>query len=215
MERALNNRRGAGIWMDSPDRYGLISRALHWAMAYLLLWQFAIILAWSIFGESDLLKAITDLGPYHQTVGLLTVVLVTIRAAWAFVNRKRRPAHKAGWPGRAALAGHRTLYALMFTIPALAILRSYGKGEGLAQWGIELLPATGQKIAWMIAPADALHGLLSWLLCMLIAGHIAMAVIHTAVLKDDILARMAGGLRPPEVPSHPPSPQPTDIPHVT
>lgn len=195
MKRSQSNWRGVGIWIDSPERYGLISRALHWGMAYLLIWQFVIILAWRIFGESDLLKTITGLGPYHRTVGLLTIILVITRACWVLVNRNRRPRHAAGWPGPVALAAHVTFYVLMFAIPALAILRSYGNGKGWAQWGIEIVPATGLQIGWMIAPADVLHGLLSWLLCILIAGHIAIALVHGLVLKDNVLSRMVGPLR--------------------
>ncbi|GGW46544.1 hypothetical protein GCM10007158_04320 [Vreelandella hamiltonii] len=45
-------------------------------------------------------------------------------------------------------------------------------------------------IGWMISPADLLHGPLSWLLCGLVVGHIAMALIHRYWLKDNVLARM-------------------------
>ena len=57
----------------------------------------------------------------------------------------------------------------------------------------ELLPEAEREIPWMIAPADLLHGPLSWLLCGLIIGHIAMALIHRFWLKDKVLARMVGG----------------------
>lgn len=181
--------------MDSPDRYGLVSRALHWFMAYLLMWQFVIILSWRVFGESDLLKTITGLGPYHRTVGLLTIILVILRAGWALVNRRQRPPHEAGWPGRAARAGHVALYFLMFAIPALAILRSYGNGKGWSQWGMQIVPATGEEIAWLMAPANILHGPLSWCLSALIVGHILAALFHRFIRKDGILARMTGPLR--------------------
>lgn len=180
------------IWMDSPERYGLVSRTLHWGMAYLLIWQFATILTWRIFGPAEWVKLVTSFGPYHGTTGLLAIVLVVIRAGWALVNRGRRPPHKAGWAGRAALAGHVVLYGLMFVIPALALLRAYGSGKGWAPW----IPATGQEIVWLTAPANALHGLLSWCLSALIVGHILMALLHRFVLKDSILARMTGPLKP-------------------
>lgn len=185
----------AGIWMDTPERYGLVSRAFHWLMAYLLIWQFTIITASRVFGRTELLKAIAAYGPYHGTVGLLTIVLVTLRAAWALLNAGRRPPHEPGWPGRIALAGHVGLYLLMFVIPAVAILRAYGRGKGWTQWGIQIVPATGEEVAWMTAPANALHGVLAWLLCLLIAGHIAMALHHRLIRRDRILARMAGRLR--------------------
>lgn len=46
----------------------------------------------------------------------------------------------------------------------------------------------------MVAPANLLHGVLSWCLSALIAGHIVMALFHQLALKDGTLARMAGSL---------------------
>jgi len=186
------------MWMDSPDRYGLVSRTLHWGMAYLLIWQFATILIWRMFGPVEWVSFVMSFGPYHGTVGLLTVVLVVIRAGWMLVNRKHRPPHEARWAGRVALAGHAALYGLMFVIPALALLRAYGNGKGWQPW----IPATGEEIAWLMAPANMLHGPLSWCLSALIVGHILAALFHRFIRKDGILARITGPLlsRPVAVP---------------
>ena len=88
---------------------------------------------------------------------------------------------------------HITFYALLLWLPAFAILRQVGRGGALRFYGMELLPEAEREIPWMIAPADLLHGPLSWLLCGLIIGHIAMALIHRFWLKDKVLARMVGG----------------------
>ncbi|MCD4512139.1 cytochrome b [Brucella pseudogrignonensis] len=191
MARSHNSRRDVGIWMDSPDRYGLISRVLHWFIAYMLIWQFATILTWRIFGPAGWVKFVTSFGPYHGTVGLLVLPLVVLRALWMLINRRRRPPHEMGWAGRAALAGHVTLYLLMFAIPALALLRAYGSGKGWLPW----IPATGEEVAWLTGPANALHGPLSWCLSVLIVGHILAALFHRFIRKDGILARMVGPLR--------------------
>lgn len=87
---------------------------------------------------------------------------------------------------------HLAFYALLILIPALAILRQYGRGGHLIFYGIELLPEAEREIAWMMAPADLLHSTLAWLLLALIAGHVAMALAHRLWLKDGILARMLG-----------------------
>jgi cytochrome b561 len=84
---------------------------------------------------------------------------------------------------------------LLFAIPALALFRAYGSGKGREQWGINIVPATGEKVEWMMAPANALHSLLSWALCVLIVAHILAALFHCLVLKDGILSRMAGTMR--------------------
>ncbi|MFK0386505.1 cytochrome b [Agrobacterium sp. NPDC090273] len=179
------------MWLDSPDRYGLISRLLHWGMACLLVWQFAVILTWRVFGPADWVKSVTSFGPGHGTIGLLTIILVVIRVIWALINRGRRPERASGWSGRAAAVVHCSFYGLMFVIPALALLRAYGNGRGFMPW----IPASGVRIDWMVAPANLLHGVLSWCLLVLIAGHIVMALFHQLALKDGTLARMAGSFR--------------------
>lgn len=183
------------FWMDSPEKYGLVSRALHWGMAYILLWQFVMILSWKLVGPSPVLDVISGFGPGHGTVGFLTIVLVAVRAIWTFINRNQRPPHAAGLVGQLARVAHNAFYVLLFAIPSLALFRAYGSGKGREQWGINIVPATGEKVEWMMAPANMLHSLLSWVLCVLIVAHIMAALFHRFVLKDDILSRMAGPMR--------------------
>ncbi|WP_372022206.1 cytochrome b [Tistrella mobilis] len=178
-------------WADTPARYGLISRGFHWLMAALLIWQFLIIGLWQGVGDTPWVRAVTALGPFHVTIGLYTITLVTLRAAWAAAMRHRRPPGAPGWQGRAARLIHGSLYALMFTIPALGLLRAYGSGKGQVQWDHQLIPATGIEIPWMISLADAVHGEASWLMAVLILGHTGVAVIH-GLKRDGVLRRMAG-----------------------
>ena len=179
------------IWMDSAERYGLVSRILHWLMAYLLIWQFFTLLTWRLFGPAELVKFVTSLGPSHGTVGLLVLPLVILRACWALANRKKRPQQDSSLQGMLAAAGHFTFYLLMFAIPALALTRAYGNGKGFTPW----IPATGEKIEWLTAPANMLHGPLSWCLSALIVGHILAALFHRFIRNDSVFARMVGPLR--------------------
>jgi cytochrome b561 len=74
-------------------------------MAYILLWQFVMILSWKMVGPSPVLDAIRVFGPAHGTVGFLTIVLVVVRGIWAFTNRNQRPPHQAGLMVRDASNG--------------------------------------------------------------------------------------------------------------
>ncbi|PZQ52117.1 MAG: cytochrome B [Rhodovulum sulfidophilum] len=175
---------------DTPERYGLVSRALHWSMAALFAWQFLGMILKKLAEDS---AAATFIRGTHSSIGALLFLLVVIRAVWAFSNRRERPAHGTGLLGRAAAAGHFALYALMIIAPALALLRAYGSGRGLNFLGMaQIIPATGTRIDWMVAPASALHGNLSWLLLALIVGHITMVFVHRDLLRDNTMAKMAG-----------------------
>lgn len=189
-------RESAGIqWRDTPDRYGAISRFLHWSMAVLILWQFLMMILFDIFGPLEALQAVARFGP-HGIVGAAVLVLVLIRGAWALFNVRRRPPQAPGHLGRIARAGHLGFYALMLVIPAVALLRVYGSGRGWRPYDVQLIPTTGEEIAWMVAPGDAVHGLLSWVLLALVGGHVAMALAHHLFWKDATLQRMAGSPRP-------------------
>lgn len=175
------------LW-DSSDGYGLISRIFHWLMALLFVWQFA---------SAILRVAARDTPAYqffwsaHYELGFTLLLLVCLRGIWGLVNLSRRP-RRAGAAGWLAGLGHVAIYALMFAIPALALLRVYGRGRGFSYLGIEIFEPTGVQDAALTAPANAAHGLLGWVLLVLIIGHVAMALIHHFVLRDDTLRHMAG-----------------------
>ena len=178
-------------WRDSPDGYGRVSRTLHWLTAALVTLQFTVLLTWRGMGENAITLFLASIGP-HGSLGFMILIVTLARLGWAWINRKQRPPHTLGLGGRLARFVHITFYGLLMWLPAFAILRQYGRGGALRFYGMELLPEAERDITWMIAPAELLHGPLSWLLCGLVIGHITMVLIHRFWLKDRVLARMVG-----------------------
>lgn len=176
-------------WKDDGLRYGLISRAFHWSMAFIICWQFSGMVIGALFGRS----ALTDLlNGTHGELGVIILVVALLRALWGLCNLGNRPPHKQGLIGIAARVGHGVLYLLMLVIPAIALLRATGSEWGLRLFGSQLVPRGGENTGWMVTPANLLHGTLAWTLLALIVGHIAMVVIHRIVWKENLLSRMAG-----------------------
>ena len=181
------------VWRDTPQRFGRISRCLHWGMALLMAWQFAGMLAKVGLGKEAALTGI--LSAAHAHVGLLLLVLCMARGVWGLMNSGRRPSNGTGFMGVAAWLGHAGLYLLMLVVPFLALLRMLGNTRPFNWFGfIPLNDGSGEKIEWMVAPASAVHGLLGWLLLALIVGHMLMVVLHRWVWKDDVAQRMLGRL---------------------
>lgn len=174
---------------DSPDRYGRISRALHWGMAALFAWQFAGMALKLLLGRTPLTAFWVGT---HPSVGATLLLLIVLRVGWAVAQRPQRPPYQAGRLGRFARLGHLALYALMLVVPALALLRLFGSDRGARLFGVQLRPAGSAKVDWMMAPANLLHSYLAWLLLALIAGHIAMVCVHRWRWRDDVLGRMIG-----------------------
>ncbi|WPL55457.1 cytochrome b [Qipengyuania profunda] len=175
--------------LDNPDRYGAVSRSLHWGMAVLFLIQFCSAAAhWGLPRENALREMLWG---YHTDVGLTLFLLVFLRGAWGLANMSRRPTHP-GALGRAAMAGHLAIYALMIIVPSVRVLAAAGGTRGLSFWGIEVLQPRGQEVTWMQIPAEW-HGEMGWLLAALILGHAGIALFwHGSIKRDGTLQRMVG-----------------------
>ncbi|AMJ60270.1 cytochrome B [Bosea sp. PAMC 26642] len=174
------------LWLDSPRRYGLISRGFHWLMAALFAWQFAGALLFVTVGDSAVTRFV---GGTHLELGFVLFALVLLRGGWGLANWKRRPPHHDR-VGRVAAAVHMVIYGLMIVVPGIALLRQSGSGKPFSPFGIPVLPARAEKIDWMIVPGDLLHYWLGFLLLVVVLGHAGMAVLHRLMWKDDLLKRM-------------------------
>lgn len=174
------------VWLDSPRRYGRVSRGLHWLMAALFAWQFAGALLYVTIGDAALTRLV---GGSHFTLGFTLFVLVLVRGFWGLANLHRRPAHP-GAQGRAVAAGHGLIYLLMVLVPSLALLRQYGSGKPFAPYGIPVMPARETKIEWMMLPADLFHYWLGFTLLIVVLGHAAMAFLHRRLWNETVLTRM-------------------------
>lgn len=170
--------------MDSTSRYGLVSRALHWGMALLFVWQFSGAGA-RVLLEDTAIESF--LWGTHRNVGVLLLTLVVLRALWALANASRRP------PAVSVMAklGHLALYGLMIAVPTIALIRQYGSGRPLEVFGVPLMSGGGERVEWMINLGGLLHGELGWALLVLVLGHIGMAVLHRRLTGHSLMTRMA------------------------
>jgi len=176
------------VFFDNRDGYGLISRAFHWSMAILFLWQFISAIL-RIFAKNTMVYDF--FWAAHHQLGFALLILVLMRGGWGLLNIRRRP-HKHSFAGKLALLGHLVIYGLMFAVPAVALLRTYGSGRGFSFLGVQIFEQTGVQNAALTAPGNALHGLLGWVLLAAVAGHVLMALVHHFALRDDTLRYMTG-----------------------
>lgn len=164
---------------DNQQRYGTVSRFLHWSMA--------ICFGFMLFTGLQSEETFRSLMPYHKSVGTILMGLVVIRILWAWLNASRRP--PAG--NLFVKLGHLALYALMFIVPLAALIRQYGGARGaLDVFGVNVMDGSPEKIDWMVQLGNNLHSALAWLLFALVGGHIFMAIYHQ-IKGEKILNRMA------------------------
>ncbi|GAA4360249.1 cytochrome b [Kangiella marina] len=172
---------------DTKARYGQVSRLLHWGIALLIIWQFLSAAAHFFFDETAIEAFFW---PTHKPVGVLILLLMSVRVVWALVNMANRPSAVS----LISRLGHFTLYAFLLAIPTVALLRQYGSGRSFEPFGIPLFSGfEGEKIQWMIDLGSLLHSTLGWILLAFIIGHIGMVFWHKYSTKgENVLPRMWG-----------------------
>lgn len=135
----------------------------------------------------------------HASFSLIVLALVALRALVRLLRPwPALPEHMPAWQRLVARATHTALYVLMIALP-------------LAGWSIVsapgcchinpfvfdqfLLPSLDPAPIPDRATAFAVHSALAWIAMGTIALHASAALFHHFVYKDDILARIAPGLR--------------------
>lgn len=166
---------------DTLERYGTISRLLHWFTVLGYAFIVYTVIAWNI-NEDNL-----GLIGVHQSIGFLLLILTILRIIWAIRNRGTRPRNSA-----LAHAGHGMIYLLILTVPLIGILRQYGGArKNLEVFGITVLPTASSKIELLTQLGNTFHGKLGFVLFFLVVGHILMAIVHQ-IRGEKILNRMMG-----------------------
>lgn len=169
---------------DNSSRYGSVTRFLHWGMALIVLWQIFTVTVRVLLKDSAL---DTFAWGTHRQFGAILLLLGAIRLVWALVNWARRPPAVM----LAARLGHMTLYGLLILVPSLGLLRHYGAGRSFDVFGLPLFSGFDGKIEPLMWLGNQFHGLLGWLLIILIFGHTAMVVWHRKRSGQiDVLPRM-------------------------
>lgn len=172
---------------DSPQRYGTVSRILHWAVAVLVVWQALKIFDRINDGEHWVGQTLV---PWHISIGVLVLVLMIPRIAWALRNQGNRPpAPPPPALGLLAKAGHMALYGALLLMPLSGIAIMVGNGYGLTVFGLELVSG-GNEVPWLAAFGGTVHSPLAWLLVFMVLGHAAMALVHHFIKRDGVLRRM-------------------------
>jgi cytochrome b561 len=183
----------------SARRYSAVAILLHWASALGVLVLIGLGLTMTHADLAPLRQF--QLYQWHKSVGITVLALTALRVLWRLTHRP--PTHPAGMPARerrAAGAAHALLYLLLIGLPltgwAVVSLSPFNIPTVL--YG--LVPWPHLPLADLVPDPDAAEGLLkrvhalgAWFLAALLAVHVAAALRHHLLLRDDVLRRMLPG----------------------
>lgn len=172
---------------DNDQRYGSISRALHWATAGLFVALVA--LGWI---EDDLPKqGGFNLMTVHISLGVAFLALVGTRIVWRLYQ---------GWPTfketgsrlmqRMARWAHLGLFALMLALPLTGWAIVSAAGYDASFFGLASLPDLLPVSHGLEDAAEEAHEVLVNLMLFLVGMHVLAALKHKYLDRDGVFERM-------------------------
>jgi cytochrome b561 len=176
--------------MNAPRHFAPLARLLHWLMALMIIAM--------LFIGAGMVASVSErhawLLQLHKPLGIAILLLVIVRLVVRFTRRTPPlPADLPGWQVLAAKASHVLLYALMLILPLLgwSMISAAGDPVMLSE-SLRLpsiLPADAQTFAWL----RKAHGYLAYLLFLTVLVHLAAALFHGWVRRDEVLGSMLRG----------------------
>ena len=173
--------------------YSNTARAMHWLVAGLIICQYVLAeLADYARTDQALLKQLGLLAN-HKSVGMTILLIAAIRLLYRFLQpAPALPKTMPNWQQRLSNGSHFLLYALLFALPISGWLMSSATAYSVSWFNLFAFPdliAPNETRADQLA---AIHYYLGKALLILAVIHIAAALKHHFIDKDDVLGRMAG-----------------------
>jgi len=173
---------------NDDQQYGLIARLFHWGVALLVFVQLP--LGWYM---SDLPSGMEryQYVELHKSLGLLTLLAMLGRVLWRVFNPPPGlPQLLPNWEKLAAKLSHWGLYSALFLQVLVGVILVWAFNSPLLFFGWFALPspiAPDKPLGHLMSEA---HELVGFGIAALVAVHIAAALRHHFILKNDILRRM-------------------------
>ena len=170
------------------QRYTGVAIGLHWLIGLMIVTSLGVGLYMvSLSLSPDKLR----LYSWHKWAGVTIFMLVLVRSLWRLTHpAPPLPDDVPVWQRKVAEATHYALYALMIVIPLTGWLMSSAKGFQTVYFGVVPIPDLLAKNEGLGETLALVHRYLNYSMIGLVIAHIAAALKHHFIDKDDILQRM-------------------------
>ena len=175
------------LWKNTPGRFGLFTKSLHWVMAVLIIGLLALGL---YLANVKIPIAQLYLYGWHKAAGTAALTLAILRILWVLYSRPPKPLGETGWHRIAAKAAHGMLYLLMLVVPLSGWIASSATGFEMSFFGLFPIPFIAPVSENIEDTFFAIHHFATRGLIALLLLHMAAALHRQFVKKDGTLRRM-------------------------
>lgn len=171
--------------------YTLTAKILHWLMAAIFIFVWCVGFYTDHFIASDTDPSIPTLIGLHKNIATTIIFLFCIRLFWRYTHpAPELPDTMSKGMKRIAHIAHILLYIVLIAMPITGCLFSWSANHHVPVLYLFNLPDLIQanpKLEDIVAP---IHIYLSWIVAIMIVGHIAAALKHRFIDKDNVLRSM-------------------------
>lgn len=195
---------------QTSSRYTRTAVVLHWLIALFLVVMF--VLGWFMSdipkeGPKQSAYDLLNLGIYtwqlaeevtprtfyfnlHKSLGLTIFALIAIRFLWRITHKP--PAFLTTYnpmERKVATGSHHLLYLTMVAVPLTGLVMGIYSKYGVKWFGLDFLPGLDNKGIREVF--EEVHEIVGIVLLVLVALHVAGALKHKFIDKDDTMKRMS------------------------
>ncbi len=169
-------------------RFGAVAMAFHWLTVALILAMVPI--AW-VMTDLPMGPDKFELYGLHKSLGITVLGLTVLRLAWRLADPPPPwPPEMPRWERWAARGSHVALYVVLFAMPIIGWVGSSAVNFPVTWFGLVTLPRLVDPDPALGDAAEQAHAVLSYVVFALVAVHVAAALRHHVMLRDDVLTRM-------------------------
>lgn len=180
---------------NGTTSWGSVAKAFHWTMAALIVAQVALgvmAVTWRLS------PAKIQFFFWHKSLGIALLALLALRLAWRLANpTPSLPSGMPAWERAAARVSHAVLYLLLAALPITGWIVNSAANIPVRIFGLVPLPAIVEPNKPLAELFARVHLTLVVALVLVLALHVAAALRHHWVKRNDVLLRMLPVRRTP------------------
>lgn len=171
------------------QQYTRTAISLHWLMAALFIGMFVL---GFYMKNMPFSPKMLQLYSWHKWAGISIFLLVLFRLAWRVSHRAPAlPNTMSPTMQFLAHAGHWALYGFMLAVPLTGWLMSSAMGVQTVWFGVAPIPDLIPESESLADFFSMAHLVLNVAFILAIVGHVAAALRHQFIDKDDLFSRLS------------------------
>lgn len=177
------------IWRNTQDRYGVVQKTLHWTIALCVLAM--LVMGLWMGGIEDRVLRFQVYG-FHKALGITILGLMVLRLVWKLAHWNM-PHHLPTHPRHERIAAgvvHWGFYALLIAMPLSGWILTSAASSTINWFGLFVVPPIVEANQNLRSTMSQAHELLAWGIWAFIGLHVAGALKHVVIDKDNTLRRM-------------------------